>query len=77
MSDYIERTKKLIERYTELRKEYMSQRALEKETGVTRQVIGQYEKGEVCPTVKALNRSVRRYRLAHKHLPGVRYAHHH
>lgn len=30
MSDYIERTKKLIERYTELRKEYMSQRALEK-----------------------------------------------
>ena len=40
MSDYIERTKKLIERYTELRKEYMSQRALEKETGVTRQVIG-------------------------------------
>ena len=31
MSDYIERTKKLIERYTELRKEYMSQRALEKE----------------------------------------------
>ena len=33
----------------------MSQRALEKETGVTRQVIGQYEKGEVCPTVKALN----------------------
>lgn len=56
MSDYIERTKKLIERYTELQKEYMSQRALEKETGVTRQVIGQYEKGEVCPTVKALNR---------------------
>ena len=34
----------------------MSQRALEKETGVTRQVISQYEKGEVCPTVKALNR---------------------
>ena len=30
----------------------MSQRALEQET----QVIGQYEKGEVCPTVKALNR---------------------
>lgn len=56
MSDYIERTKKLIERYTELRKEYMSQRALEKETGVTRQVISQYEKGEVCTTVKALNR---------------------
>ena len=56
MSDYIERTKKLIERYTELRKEYMSQRTLEKETGVTRQVISQYEKCEVCPTVKALNR---------------------
>lgn len=56
MSDYIESTKKLIERYTQLRKEYMSQRTMEKETGVTRQVISQYEKGEVCPTVKALNR---------------------
>ena len=56
MSDYIERTKKPIERYTELRKEYMSQSALEIETGVTSQVISQYEKGEVCPTVKALNR---------------------
>lgn len=56
MSDYIESTKQLILEYTELRKKYMSQRTLEGKTGVPRQVISQYEKGEVCPTVKALNR---------------------
>ena len=55
MSDYIESTKKLIEQYIELRNQYMSQRKLENATGVPRQMIIKYEKGEVCPTVKALN----------------------
>ena len=56
MSDYIESTKKLIEQYIELRNQYMSQRKLENATGVPRQMIIKYEKGEVCPTVMALNR---------------------
>jgi len=56
MSDYLDSTKELIAQYIKLRKNSMSQHKLESETGVKRQVIMQYENGEVCPTVKALNR---------------------
>lgn len=54
--EFLENTKELIVKYMQLRKAQMSQRALEHATGVPRQVISQYEKGDVIPTVKAMNR---------------------